>query len=214
MNPEIPRRALFSFAWTCPHRMDPPVLNGDLNDWGAKYRIPDLTALDGREAFADVYAAWNERGLYFAADVKNAAGAKVDERRPLQGDGLQVWVDTRNVRNAHRASRYCHHFFFLPGAANRKPRGGQVAIRRARAHSKLCDPSELKVASDASGTGYSMEVHLPAEVLTGFEPEENRLLGFTYLLQDRKRGRQFWTADEPLPVSYDPSLWGTVELGK
>lgn len=214
MNLEIPRRAFFSFAWPCPYRRSPPVLDGDLNDWGAQYRIPDLTGLDGREAFADIYAAWNELGLYFAADVKKAAAAKVDERHPLQGDGLQVWVDTRDVRNVHRASRYCHHFYFLPGAENRKARGGQVAIRRARAHSKLCDPSGLKVFSDASGTGYRLEVHLPAEILTGFDPEENRLLGFTYLLQDRKQGRQFWTADKPLPVSYDPSLWGTVELVK
>ena len=39
MNLEIPRRAFFSFAWTCPHRKDPPVLDGDLNDWGAQ--VPD-----------------------------------------------------------------------------------------------------------------------------------------------------------------------------
>ncbi len=214
MNLEIPKRVFFSFAWKCPYRKEPPTLDGDLHDWDRSFRLPDLMALDGREGFADVYAAWNERGLYFAANVKKAAGVKVDGRRPLQGDGLQVWVDTRDVRNAHRASRYCHHFYFLPGAGSCKPGGGQVRIRRARGHSKLCEPSGLRVASDESGAGYRMEVHLPAESLTGFDPEENRLLGFTYLLQDQKQGRQFWTADEPLPVSYDPSLWGTIELVK
>jgi hypothetical protein len=57
-----------------------------------------------------------------------------------------------------------------------------------------------------------MEIHLPGDVLTGFDPEENSRLGFTYMLRDRKLGRVYWTGDDSLPVSYDPSLWGTVEL--
>ncbi|MDE2999282.1 MAG: hypothetical protein OXU79_09430 [Gemmatimonadota bacterium] len=214
MNPEIPKRAFFIFAWQCPYRSDPPVIDGDLQDWDRRFRMPDLMALDGREAFADVYAAWSERGLYFAVNVRKAAGANVDRRQPLQGDGMQIWLDTRNVRNAHRASRYCHHFYFLPATGRAKQGGGQTRIRRARAHSRMCESSELPVACDASGTGYRMEVHLPAKALTGFDPDENSLLGFTYLLQDRRQGRQWWTADEPLPVSYDPSLWGTIELVK
>lgn len=214
MNPEVPKRSFFNFAWQCPYRGVPPVIDGDLQDWDRRFRMPDLMELEVREAFADVYAAWSERGLYLAVHVRKAAGANVDRRRPLQGDGLQVWVDTRDVRSAHRASRYCHHFYFLPGTGRAKPRGGQTRIRRARAHSQLCDSSELPVACDASGTGYRLEVHLPSKTLTGFDPDENRLFGFTYLLQDRKQGRQWWTADEPLPVSYDPSLWGTIELVK
>ncbi len=214
MNPEVPKRSFFNFAWQCPYRGVPPVIDGDLQDWDRRYQVPDLMELEGREAFADVYAAWSERGLYFAANVRKAAGANVDRRRPLRGDGLQIWLDTRNVRNAHRASRYCHHFYFLPATGRAKPRGGQTRIRRARAQSGMSESSELPVACDASGTGYRLEVHLPAKSLTGFDPEENRLLGFTYLLQDRRQGRQSWTADEPLPVSYDPSLWGTVELVK
>ena len=214
MNLEISKRVFFSFAWQCPYRKVPPTIDGDLKDWNGSFKMPDLMALDGREAFSDVYAAWNERGLYFAVHVRKAAGANVDRRRPLQGDGMQIWVDTRNVRNVHRASRYCHHFYFLPGTGRLKSRGGQKRIRRARAHSRQCESSVLQVASDTSGTGYRLEAHLPAKALTGFDPEENRLLGFTYLLQDRRQGRQFWSADEPLPVSYDPSLWGTIELVK
>ena len=193
MNVGIPKRAFFNFAWQCPYRSVPPDIDGDLQEWGRRFRMPDLMVLDGREAFADVYAGWSERGLYFAVNVKRAAGASVDRRRPLHGDGLQIWLDTRNVRSVHRASRYCHHFYFLPATGQTKPRGGQTRIRRARAHSGLCESSELPVASDTSGTGYRLEAHLPAKALTGFDPEENRLLGFTYLLQDRRQGRQFWT---------------------
>ena len=54
----------------------------------------------------------------------------------------------------------------------------------------------------------------PTAALTGYDPDENNRLGFTYLLRDKKLGRQVWTAEEVLPVSYDPSLWGTAELVK
>ena len=190
------------------------MIDGSLSDWDEEYRLPNLAVLDGQEQFAEFYASWNVDGLYFAVDVKKAPALEVQPDRPLRGDGLQIWVDTRDVRDAHRGSRYCHHFFVLPGKGSRKTVGGQVRLRRARAHSKLCQPDELQVACRKKRSGYSLEVHLPVSTLTGFDPEENNRLGFTYLLRDRKLGRQYWTADEPLPVSYDPSLWGTLVLSK
>ena len=215
MNVDIPKRAFFNFAFACPFRSDAPVLDGNLGDWEEGHRVPDLGAIEGREPFADFYMAWNDAGLYLALDVRGAAGLEVQPKRPLRGDSLQVWIDTRDVRDAHRAGRYCHHFFFMPiggGRGGKQPVGGQVRIRRARAQGRMCDPKQLGVASRVLKFGYRMEIHLPGEALTGFDPEENTRLGFTYLLKDRKLGRQFWTAGDPLPVSYDPSLWGTVEL--
>jgi len=217
VNVKIPKRAFFNFAFACPFRAEDPVLDGNLKDWDERYRIPDLTSLDGKEPFADLYMAWNGRGVFLAIHVWKAPGLEVEPRRPLRGDGLQVWIDTRDVRDAHRASRYCHHFYFLPtggGTTGKAPVGGQMRIRRARAQAKPCSPEQLGVAARVSRSGYRMEIHLPSEVLTGFDPEENDRLGFAYLLRDRKLGRQFLTADEALPVSYDPSLWGTVELVK
>ena len=87
-------------------------------------------------------------------------------------------------------------------------------MRRAGAHSRMNESRDLIVATKSRRKGYTMEIHIPAHALTGFDPEENSRLGFTYLLRDRKLGRQFWSADEPLPVAYDPSLWGTVVLAK
>ena len=214
MNVKIPNRSFFKFAYPCPYRAKAPKLDGHLGDWGDRYRIPDLSALEGGEPFADFFMSWNEAGLYFAISVEGS-GVDVLPKQPLRGDSLQIWIDTRDVREVHRASRYCHHFYFLPSGAGREgrhPIGRQMRIRRARAYGRLCDPQRLGIASRVLKSGYRMEMHLPSEVLTGFDPEENNRLGFSYLLKDGRRGRQHWTADEPLPVSYDPSLWGTVEL--
>ena len=32
-----------------------------------------------------------------------------------------VWIDTRNTQNIHRAGRFCHRFAFLPVGAGGKP---------------------------------------------------------------------------------------------
>lgn len=215
MQLSIPNQSFFSFAAACP-RLDPaPKIDGNLGDWPESARLPDLVAMDGREAFADVCAGWTADALYIAVEVRGNGEPAVQSKRPTRGDGLQVWIDTRDVRNAHRASRYCHHFFFLPegkGRGQKQPMAGQLRIRRARAQSTPCNPQDIDISSRVLSDGYRMEVRLRAGLLTGFDPEENRRLGFTYLLRDHVLGRQYWSSDESLPVSYDPSLWGTLEL--
>ena len=212
MIADIPIRSFFRFEARCLYRKTPPTVDGVLKDWPDEFRLPDLSEIGAAESFAEVYSAWNEEGLYFTVKVTGQAALEVDTSRPLRGDGLQIWIDTRDVRDAHRASRYCHYFYVLPGKGRRKALAGQMRIRRARAYGGLCDPDQLVSASRGSKSGYALEVHLPTGALTGFDPDENRRLGFTYLLKDRKLGRQCWTADDPLPVGYDPSLWGTLEL--
>ncbi|MDA0711540.1 MAG: hypothetical protein O3B73_15175 [bacterium] len=214
MNMGIPTRAFFQVSCPCPFRSEAPTIDGALGDWDESFALPDLGGIDGKPAFAEIYMAWNEAGLYFALDVKGPSARAVDERRPLRGDGFQVWIDTRDVRNAHRGSRYCHHFCFWPQTDAGAAGGRQFRLRRARAQARLQDSGRFSVASKDRAGGYQMEVHIPADALTGFDPGENNRLGFAYILKDKSLGRQFWTADEILPVSYDPSLWGTVELLK
>ena len=217
MQIPIPKRAFFNFSAPCYYREKAPVLDGKLDDWDKTYRVPDLNGVEGKGTFIDLYMAWNKGGLYFALEVQGASRLDVQPRRPQRSDGLQLWVDTRDVRNAHRASRYCHHFCFVPigsGRGGKQAFGRQFRIRRARAQARLCDSDRLGVVSHIPKSGYQMEIHLPGEVLTGFDPEENNRLGFTYMLRDRKLGRVHWTGDDSVPVSYDPSLWGTVELVK
>ena len=212
MNLQIPKQAFFNVEFSCPFRANSPVIDGDLKDWDAHSLVPELVSVAGKEPFAEMFMAWNDDGLYFAIQVKGKSNLEVQPRRPLRGDGLQIWVDTRDVRTAHRASRYCHHFCFLPKGGSKGAVGRQLRIRRARAQGRLCEPGKLSVASRILKTGYRMEIHVPASVLTGFDPEENSRLGFTYLLKDKKLGRQAWSSEEVLPVAYDPSLWGTADL--
>ena len=128
MNIGIPNRAFFQAAFPCVFRADAPVIDGEINDWDTAYLVPDLTGVEGKTPFADVYMAWRDNGLFFAVDVKGSGGRAPNVRQPLRGDGFQVWIDTRDVRSASRGSRYCHHFSFWPGNGTEKAGGRLFSV--------------------------------------------------------------------------------------
>ena len=219
MKVEIPARTFFSFAFPCRFRREPPKIDGTLDDWKDRFRIPDLMEIEGLDLFAEVYMAWNQRGLYFAVGVKGKRRFQGDSKKRSEGDCFHVWIDTRDVRDARRASRYCHHFYFSPtgrGPKGTRPVAGQERIALARGHSRMADLDGIQTASrvDRRSGCYAMEIGLPSTALTGYDPTVCSRIGFTYLLYDVSLGTQSWSAGPDLPVAYDPSLWGTAELVK
>jgi hypothetical protein len=182
----------------------------------AKYRLVSFAELERQALWADVRAAWNESGLALAVRVR---GKKQPlwcrTTRPEDSDGLHVWIDTRDVHNVHRASRFCHHFLFLPTGGGRRsdqPVVQWLPIHRARAHPQAIPASGLQVRSEQRTDGYLLEAYVPGEALTGFDPAEHPRLGFTYAVLDRELGEQTFAVPSPMPYQEDPSLWATLEL--
>ncbi len=214
--PDFPSRMLFHAVATCPHLRSEPEPDGSLRATRGHEPLPPLAELDGRPAFAEVWALWHESGLYVAEYCPKPEGTvAVNRRRPHSGDGLQVWLDTRAARGAHRASRFCHHFILLPkggGSSREEPTAWQARIRRAREHAPICEPEQIRIAAHIGDNYYTVEAFLPAAILTGFEPREGSRIGFNYLAHDIPAGRQLWSAPHGLPSDTDPSLWGALEL--
>lgn len=213
----LPQRAFFSYIYPCRRRPQPPKIDGDLRDWDDTYRIPDLMGVDGLLPFAEVYMAWDDAGLYFALKVKDKRHYRIDPRNWSQGDCLEVWIDTRDLKNAHSANRYCHHFYFLPGGTGpdgQQPIGRQTTIDRAREQAPPCPEEEIELGLRRFKNSYQLEIKLPAIGLNGFQPGEFDRLGFTYLLRDSEHGVQSWSSGPESLVASDPSTWGTVELNR
>ena len=164
----------------------------------------------------NVYAAWSEAGLVFTVLVK---GKKQPvwcrASRPEDSDGLQVWIDTRDVHNVHRASRFCHRFIFLPSGGGRKldeAFGQSLPINRAREPARPVAAGLLQARSQTRPNGYRLECFVPASAMMGFEPGEHPRLGFTYAVTDRELGEQTFSVGRPMPYDEDPSLWASLEL--
>ena len=214
MSALLPTRFLFRFSATCRYRDPLWTAAGAGLDEG--YRLPRLAELEGRPEWAEVRAAWSEAGLAFALHVRGKQQPPwCRESRLDDSDCLQIWLDTRNVHNVHRAGRFCHRFIFLPcGGGSRldKPLAGPLPINRAREQPNPVRAELLRTSCQRRGNDYILEAFIPAEVLTGFDPAEYSRLGFTYSVSDRELGHRTFAVGGPMPYQEDPSLWATLEL--
>ncbi len=213
-NPLLPTRFLFRFSAPCRYRE--PLWTDRGAGLDESHRLAGLVELEDRIAWADVRAAWSESGLAFTACVRGKSQPPwCRAARPEDSDGLQLWIDTRDVHNVHRAGRFCHRFIFLPGGGGRRldePVAETLVINRAREQPNPIRSGLLKARCENRGDGYVLEVMIPAEALTGFDPGEHSRLGFTYAVMDRELGEQTFGVGSPMPYQEDPSLWATLEL--
>jgi hypothetical protein len=213
-EPLLPKRFLFRFSAPCPYRQKLWSARGAALD--AKCRLVSFGELEDLPTWAEVRAAWNETGLALSVEV----GGKTQPvwcraSRPEDSDGLQVWIDTRDVHNIHRATRFCHRFLFMPtgaGPRRNQPAAQWLPINRAREHPQAIPAGALGVRGDRRADGYRLDAFVAAAALTGFDPEEHRRLGFTYAVVDRELGEQTFAVGSPMPYQEDPSLWATLEL--
>jgi hypothetical protein len=213
-EPLLAARFLFRFAVECRHQE--LVWTDQGLNLPEECRLPTLAELEGQPVLGDVRAAWSDAGMGFVVTVTGKRHPSWCRENKLEdSDGLQVWIDTRDTHNIHRATRFCHRFVFLPSGGGRQyeqPVVDQLLIDRARENANPVRPEKLRIASVKLPTGYRLSAFLPAAALTGFNPVDNPKLGFTYWLFDRERGEQTFSVGAEFPFQNDPSLWGTLEL--
>jgi hypothetical protein len=219
-NPESQMESLISP--TMLFRFAAPCLYSDAA-WTAKgctlgdrHRLPCFSELEGKRTFANFRLAWNEKGLVLNVLVRGKQQPIwCRDSRIEDSDGVQVWIDTRNTQNIHRAGRFCHRFAFLPIGAGRRldePLAALLAINRAKESPREIPHGSLQIKSTPRSDGYALEAFIPAAALTGYSPADQPALGFTYAVVDRELGWQTFTVGQELPISEDPSLWGTLDL--
>jgi hypothetical protein len=181
-----------------------------------EHAIPTFGEMEGRPLFADVRAAWCEKGLAFTCRVTGKSQSPwCRASRAEDSDGLQVWIDTRNAHNIHRATRFCHRFIFLPTGSGRQmnePTAETLPIQRAREEPKRAAKGSLEIAGRTYAGGYEVQAFVAADSLTGFDPADHPRLGFSYAVIDRELGWQTFSVGPEFPFTADPSLWGTLEL--
>ena len=212
----IPNRFLFRVAHPCLFVVEVPRDGDDLLDLPEACRMDNFADMDGRRNFADVRLAWNEAGLALQVDVRGKEQPPVgDAARPRHSDGASLWIDTRDARTGHRASRHCHQFHFLPtggGPEKDEPIFVQSKINRAVQDAPPAPPGSVPFQFLRLPGGWRLEAFLPAIILNGFDPEQNPRLGFCYAIRDSELGEQALSVGPDFPYAEDPSLWSVLEL--
>jgi hypothetical protein len=217
--PLIPHRFLYRITYPCRFVGGIPLEEGDdLLDLPERCRIDNFAEMDDVRNFADVRLAWNEGGLALQVDVKGKDQPVVgDVARPRQSDGVTVWIDTRDARTSHRASRYCHQFHFLAsggGPDRDEPAFVQSKINRAQQDAPSVAAALVPFRYSRQRGGYRLEAFLPGAALNGFDPEQNPRLGFFYAVRDSEQGEQTLSVGSEFPYAEDPTLWGVLELAR
>lgn len=205
---------LFRFAVPCHYRRRLWGVNGI--KLPPRFRLPTFGQLENKPSFADLRMAWNGQGLAFQLEVTGKSQTPwCRDSRVEDSDGVQLWIDTRDTHNIHRASRYCHRFAFLPlghGSGGSSPVTRPLAINRAKDQPRPSSIGALRVRSEQRARGYLLTGFIPRAALDGYDPEEYPRLGFTYAVIDRELGWQTFSVGSSFPFMEDPSLWGTLEL--
>jgi hypothetical protein len=178
--------------------------------------LPDSIRLAEKPGFSEIRLGWNDQGIGIDLRVRGKdLPVRGDAAKYRSSDGISLWLDSRNARESHRASRYCHHFFFLAwggGSEGDEPVAGQTKIHRALADAPLCRPDQLQVRKHALKGGYRLECLISADAIHGFDVDLNNKFGFFYAVRDGELGEQTLCLGPEFPYAEDPSLWQILEL--
>lgn len=210
----IPQTFWFRFELRC-RKLETlglkPVRGLDLDD---RFDLLATDPLDGLAPWAKIRSAWSEQGLGLSFEVESDSLTR-NLNNPSFFRGVHVWIDTRDARDVHRATRYCHRF-----SVEVKPKGAksidvfctQRPINRALAEASVAPSDRIEAIGVRSPKGYRADLFFHADALNGFDPETNRRLGFCYMAQDPTRPAQYLGVSNEFPIAEDPSLWSILEL--
>jgi hypothetical protein len=215
----IPYRLLVRLLYSCPYVAKMPRDDDEcLIDLPESARFDSFSEIDAAPHFADVRLGWNESGLGVQVEVAGKENPPMgDPDRLRQSDGITLWIDTRGDRSGHRASRTCHQFHFLPaggGSERDEPLFAQTNIHRALQNAPLATAADVPFRVERMKKGYRIEAFLSANVLHGFDPDDNPRLGVYYAVRDFELGEQTPSVGSEFPFGEDPSLWAVLDLAK
>ncbi len=183
----------FSFAAAARYSKAPP----SSKLFKRSFLLPDTSEMLGEERFADVALCWNEEGIIVEAFIEQAF-EEANYPRFSEGDALELFIDTRDLKTAGFITRFCHHFVILPQEVQ-GIRALEITHFRTEDAHPHCDPSELHVEAEYDKTAYKLHVHIPSSCLHGYDPAYFDRLGFTYRLH-RTRGTPQHLRSHPKPL--------------
>jgi len=213
MTQLLPNQFLFRYTIPVRYHARLPKSGKQLLKLSKQYQLPAFGPLDDQRDFGEVRMAWNRNGLGFNVIVNDKTKPVAYlQKDPEKSDGLQIWIDTRNTKNTHRASKYCHQFFLFPQNVDGQAEVRQLPIAQAKDQAPQVEVDDFACWSQVTSGGYESELWIPAELLYGLDSQADTQIGFHYLLRDRELGLQSLTVGAEFPVTHDPSLWSTLTL--
>lgn len=177
------------------------------------YALPSTHRLTQEDSFAKLAMGWHEEGIALHIQV-NQAPTHLSYPHIEQGDSVELFFDTRDLKSSGFNTRFCHHFFFLPQAVDGISKGEKTHFRTEDSH-PLCDSQALHCQTQVKKESYQMKIFIPSQCLYGYDPKQFDRLGFTYRINRAGDAPQhFAVVSQDYQIEQQPSLWGSIQLVK
>lgn len=177
------------------------------------YALTDISEWLAEERFAQVGLAWSEAGIFISVFVDKPF-EEASYPRFAEGDAVELFFDTRDLKTAGFATRFCHQFIFLPQPVQGISAQETTHFRTEDTHS-LCDSADLQVTAEIGKKDYELQIFIPAHCLHGFDPSSFERIGFTYRIH-RYRGdpQHFALSSQHFSIEQHPRLWASFKFTK
>jgi hypothetical protein len=173
--------------------------------------LPDTSELLAEEKFSDVALCWDEEGICIEVFVDKPF-EEVYFPFFSKGDAIELFFDTRDLKTAGFATRFCHHFVILPQRVQDIQAMEMTHFRTEDTH-PLCDPKDLSVEAAFQKKSYTVRILIPAACLHGYDPKVCDRMGFTYRIHRYGGSPQhFAVSSEHFPLEQSPKLWASLSL--
>lgn len=178
---------------------------------GAYQPLPDITSLTCEDEFAKVMFKFDESSLSFLFEV-NTPFQEVFFPKVERGDGIELFLDTRDMKSAKTITKFCHHFVFLPAAID-DIQGCEVTKFRTDDAHEYPEEEKLRPSVAFTKKGYTLEVHLSKETLFGYDPLEFPRIGCAYRIHRAGGSSQhFGPPSSEFSLESSPHIWPSIHL--
>ncbi len=169
-----------------------------------RHLLPDFSELADEISFATMHAGYSEEGVRFDVEVS----------KPFEDihDSVELFIDTRAMKNAGFPTRFCHHFLIFPQAVDGIIAQEITRFRTEDAH-PLCNPDDLKVHGEVGRRKWAVQIFIPSQCLHGYDPTAFKKMGFAYRI-NRQGGepQHFTLSSRYIAIEQHPSLWSTLNF--
>lgn len=173
--------------------------------------LPSTSAFLGEEEFATVSMGWNQDALFIEVSV-NKPFEECFFPRFSEGDAIELFFDTRDLKTAGFLTRFCHHFVVLPQKVGEIQAAELTRFRTEDSH-PLCDGQEIGVSAKFGKRDYQLQITIPSNCLHGYDPNSFDRLGVSYRI-DRFKGRSqnFSVSSTFQAVEQEAAYWARAKL--
>lgn len=174
-----------------------------------KYLVEPTTEVTGQGKNSSLYMAWHSSGLTIEVESKKEF-QESHYPRFVSGDAVEIFIDTRDMKNAGFITRFCHHFLFLPRPANDVQKTEITRFRTDDTHD-LAPDEELQLTVDKK----KMAIFIPSHCLHEYDPDNFDRIGFSYRIHQYRGDVQDFAPDVThYPCDQQPALWPSFSLIK